>query len=107
MISFLSALFTLLHSERAGWEEGSRARALAKTAGEESHLYVAINRIDSTAMKNSYYNKMAKKRLNKKTRLLMPTQTLHAGARRGGPPKVRLRGKQGGGMKLQCNCKKK
>ena len=58
-------------------------------------------------MKNSYYNKMAKKRLNKKTRLLMPTQTLPAGARRGGPPKYRIRGKQGGGMKLQCHCKKK
>ena len=50
---------------------------------------------------------MAKKRLNKKTRLLMPTQTLPAGARRGVPPKYRIRGKQGGGMKLQCHCKKK
>ena len=50
---------------------------------------------------------MAKKRLNKKTKLLMPTQTLPAGARRGGAPKYRIRGKQGGGMKLHCNCKKK
>ena len=50
---------------------------------------------------------MAKKRLNKKTKVLMPTQTLPAGARRGGgAPKYRMRGKQGG-MKLQCNCKKK
>ena len=49
---------------------------------------------------------MAKKRLNKKTELLMQTQTLPAGARRGGAPKYRMRGKQGG-MKLQCNCKKK
>ena len=48
---------------------------------------------------------MAKKRLNKKTRLLMPTQTLPDGAR--SPPKYRIRGKQGGGMKLHCNCKKK
>ena len=56
--------------------------------------------------------KMARKRLTKKTRTLMPTQTLPPRARRGGQAaKYRLHGKQGGAVQsalhLQCDCKKK